>query len=372
MTLVQDSIVVADGLTPCQFLFLDCRFLRGLVLAEAGTTSHTVILARSFGVPTVVGVESVRQDIPEQIEAILDAEIGVLVTGLTDSARRYYRMERERLDARQLMLRNSADKSGATRDGCKIEVAANIASGEEAGRALAAGAEGIGLFRTEMLFLDDAKPPSEVEQLDVYHRVVGAMDFKPVIIRTLDVGGDKALEFLKLPAETNPFLGYRAVRIYPQFESLFRTQVRAIIRASARGKIRLMLPMVSTLEEVRWAKKIIEEERTHCAAECKALDQKLEIGMMIEVPSVAFAVDEFCREMDFFSIGSNDLLQYFMAANRDGFAAGDALRSVAAGISAVLGASCKVRKGEWEVDRALRRDGRASAIPASARGFGIA
>ena len=182
------------------------------------------------------------------------------------------------------MLRNSADKSGATRDGCKIEVAANIASGEEAGRALAAGAESIGLFRTEMLFLDDAKPPSEVEQLDVYHRVVGAMDFKPVIIRTLDVGGDKALEFLKLPAETNPFLGYRAVRIYPPVRITVSDADPCDVRASARGKIRLMLPMVSTLEEVRWAKKIIEEERTHCAAECKALDQKLEIGDDDRVP----------------------------------------------------------------------------------------
>lgn len=316
VTLVEDSIVVADALTPCQFLFLDCRFLKGLVLAEAGTTSHTVILARSFGVPTLVGVANIQQELPELTEAILDAEIGVLVTGLTDGARRYYRMERERLDGRQRVLRNSADKPGATRDRRKIEVAANIASVEEAGRALAAGAESIGLFRTEMLFMEHAEPPSEAEQFDVYRRVVEAMEFKPVLVRTLDVGGDKVLNVLNLPAETNPFLGYRAVRIYPEFESLFRTQIRAVIRASTRGTVRLMLPMISTLEEVRWAKKVINEECVRCAAESKGLDKKLEIGMMIEVPSVAFALDEFCREMDFFSIGSNDLLQYFMAANR--------------------------------------------------------
>ncbi|HLX72115.1 MAG TPA: phosphoenolpyruvate--protein phosphotransferase [Verrucomicrobiae bacterium] len=314
VTLVQDSIVVADALTPCQFLFLDCRFLKGLVLGEAGTTSHTVILARSFGVPTLVGVTNVQEE--RETEAILDGEIGVLVTSLTESARRYYRMERERLDGRQLVLRNSADQPAATRDGYKIEVAANIASVEEAGRALAGGAESIGLFRTEMLFLDHTKPPSEAEQLEVYQRVIEAAEFRPVIIRTLDAGGDKGIEFLKLPAESNPFLGYRAMRIYPQFESLFRTQVRAIIRASAQGTIRLMLPMVSTLEEIQWAKKIIAEEQAHLAAESRALDRKLEIGMMIEVPSVAFALDEFSREMDFFSIGSNDLLQYFMAANR--------------------------------------------------------
>lgn len=316
ITLAQDSIVVADALTPFQFLFLDSRFLRGLVLAEAGTTSHTVILARSFGIPTLVGVSNVRQDVPEQTEAILDGEIGALVTDLTDGARRYYRMERERLEGRQLVLRGSGDKPAATRDGHRMEVAANIASVEEAGRALVAGAESIGLFRTEMLFLDHARPPGEGEQLDVYQRVIEAMEFRPTIIRTLDAGGDKTLEFLNLAAESNPFLGYRAVRIYPQFESLFRTQVRAIIRASARGTIRLMLPMVSAIGEVQWAKKIIDEERAHCAAESKALDTQLEIGMMIEVPSVAFALDEFCREVDFFSIGSNDLLQYFMAANR--------------------------------------------------------
>jgi fructose-specific PTS system IIA-like component len=287
-----------------------------LVLAEAGTTSHTVILARSFGVPTLVGVENINEGLAENTEAVLDADIGVLVTKLNDTARRYYAMERERLDGRQRVLRNFGVKPAATQDSHVIEIAANIATVEEADRAFAAGAEGIGLFRTEMLFLDRATEPDETEQYEIYHRVMEAADGRPVIIRTMDVGGDKALGYLNLPPEHNPFLGYRAVRIYPRFEELFRTQVRALVRASAHGSLRLMIPMIATLEEIRWAKKIIAEEQARCAAESKAFDKEMQIGSMIEVPSAAFALNEFCRELDFFSIGSNDLLQYFMAVDR--------------------------------------------------------
>jgi fructose-specific PTS system IIA-like component len=315
-TLAEDSIVVADSLTPCQFLFLDWRYLKGLVLAEAGTTSHTVILARSFGIPALVGVENISDGLADKIEAVLDADIGVLVTQLTPAARRYYAMERERLDGRESVLRNFGAKPAVTRDGHTIEIAANIATVEEAGRAFAAGAEGIGLFRTEMLFLDRASAPDESEQHDIYHRVVEAADGRSVIFRTVDVGGDKALGYLNLPPEQNPFLGYRAVRIYPKFEAMFRNQVRALVRASAHGPLRLMIPMVSTLEEIRWAKKIIVEEQARCAAESTPFDKTMPIGATIEVPSAAFALNEFCQELDFFSIGSNDLLQYFMATDR--------------------------------------------------------
>lgn len=314
--LVEDSIVVAGSLTPCQFLELNSCFFKGLVLSEAGTTSHAVILARSFGIPTLVGVENIHRDLVDKAEAIIDADLGVLATKITDRARRYYSMERQRLDGRERVLRNLATAPGATRDGRRIEIAANIATVQEAERAFAAGAEAIGLFRTEMLFMDRDAPPDEEEQFEIYKRVINAADGRAVIIRTVDIGGDKAVAYLDLPPEQNPFLGYRAVRMYPQFEALFRMQVRAIIRASARGTIRLMLPMISTLAEIRWAKKIIAEEQAQCAAESKAFDKAMEIGVMIEVPSAAFALDEFCHEVDFLSVGSNDLLQYFMAADR--------------------------------------------------------
>ena len=239
ITLTEDTVMVADSLTPCQFLALDCRLLKGLVLAEAGTTSHTIILARSYGIPTLVGVEKISQGLSEKQEAILDADLGVLVTKLTDRARRYYALERERLEGRQTVLRAFGAKSGVTQDGHRLEVAANIATAEEATRAFAAGAEGIGLFRTEMLYLDRNTPPDEAEQYEVYQRVIEAAGGKPVIIRTMDIGGDKSLGYLNLPSEQNPFLGYRAVRLYPEFETMFRTQVRALVRASARTRKRL-------------------------------------------------------------------------------------------------------------------------------------
>jgi fructose-specific PTS system IIA-like component len=316
LALLEDSIVVADSLTPCEFLALDCRLLKGLVLAEAGTTSHTIILARSFGIPTLVGVEKISKDLDEKQEAVLDADLGVLVTKLTASARRYYAMEHDRLNGRQLVIREFGARSATTRDGHRLEIAANIASVEEANRAFAAGAEGIGLFRTEMLFLDRAAAPDESEQYEIYHRVIESADGRPVIIRTMDIGGDKPLAYLNLPAEQNAFLGYRAVRIYPEFEALFRTQIRALVRASAHGPLKIMLPMIATLDEVRWARKIIFEEQARCGSEAIAFDSAMSVGAMIEVPAATWALDELCRELDFFSIGSNDLLQYFMAVDR--------------------------------------------------------
>ena len=310
------AIVVAESLTPGQFLSLDRAHLKGLVLASAGGTSHTVILARSFNIPTLAGVANFSAIPFDGQDVVVDADAGALVTRLTPAARRYYVLEERRLAGRRARWRQLSAHAATTADGVRIEIMANIATAAEAAGAFEAGAEGIGLFRTEMLFLDRPAPPDEQEQFESYRTVLAAANGRPVVIRTLDVGGDKHLPYLNLPAEDNPFLGQRGVRIYPEFESLFRTQLRALVRASASGKLQIMIPMLATVEEARWVRRILVEEQEKCRAENLAFDPDLAVGAMIEVPAAALAVASLSQELDFFSIGSNDLLQYVMAADR--------------------------------------------------------
>ncbi len=310
------SVVVAESLTPGQFLALDRKFLKGLVLASVGGTSHTVILARSFNIPTLAGVTDLPTIQLGGQEIVVDADAGALVTDLTKAARRHYTLEERRIAGRRMRLEKLSVSAVTTEDGQRIEIAANISTAGEADAAFEVGAEGVGLFRTEMLFLDRPTPPDEAEQFESYRAVLAAAKGRPVVIRTFDVGGDKPLAYLNLPAEENPFLGRRAVRIYPEFETLFRTQIRALVRASTAGKLSVMIPMIATVDEARWVKRIIAEEQKKCAAKKIAFDPAMAVGAMIEVPAAALAVEALSRELDFFSIGSNDLLQYFMAADR--------------------------------------------------------
>lgn len=313
----EPTICLADDLTPSQFLEFDKSLLKGLILSHGGSTSHTVILARSFAIPTIVGVDASKLSDSINKQVIVDGSLGAVVTEISDSVERYYAQEqkvKEIVVTRQAKYR---DLAATTADGKALEVAANIAHSVEAPQAFAHGAEAIGLFRTEMLYMDRSSAPDENELYNIFCQVCEAANGKSVIVRTIDIGGDKPVDYLNIPNENNPFLGYRAVRIYPEFLEMFKTQLRAILRASAHGNLKIMVPMISSLEEILWVKDVLAEVRQELRKDEVPFAERVPLGIMLEVPSVAFIIDQCCEEIDFFSIGSNDLTQYLMAVDRD-------------------------------------------------------
>lgn len=316
LTLTQDSIVICSGtLTPGQFLRLRNAHLKGIVMGDGGETSHTVILARSFGIPLLCGVTQSEALTREASMLILDSRYGLLVANPDTTMESWYRFETEK---QQAIAARSAPLRGqrvATRDGTRVSVLANIALAVEAQGAFAQGADGVGLFRTEMLFCERSEAPGEEEQYQAYSEVLRSAAGKKITIRTLDIGGDKPCDFLDLPKEENPFLGYRAVRMYPQFHKIFTTQARALLRASVVGPINIMVPMVATLQEIQWLHGQFHHIAQTLQQEGIAVGE-WHLGIMVEVPSTLYLLEKAANYLDFVSIGSNDLAQYFLACDR--------------------------------------------------------
>lgn len=314
--LIRESVVFAEMLTPNQLLRLDRSLLKGLVLGHVGLTSHTVILARSLRIPAIINVQGAGRAVPSGTRVALHAGEGYVVTHLSDKSARYFQRDQEAAQERARRLAPEVRQPAVTVDGVRLEIGASASTEYEVAGALDDGAEGVGLFRTELLFLDRTSEPSEDEQYEAYARVVNAARGTPVIARTFDIGGDKPAPYLPMSAEANPFLGVRGVRLYERFPGELRRQLRAILRAASMGPVKIMAPMVSLVSEARWFKQQVRDCEAELAREGVVHAAGLPMGVMIEVPSLSMAMDHLCKEVDFVSIGTNDLCQYWMAADR--------------------------------------------------------